>query len=117
MREYEKVHIFTRGQRVGSLEIIKEVPIEERKNRKNRFFVCKCDCGRISKIVITILMNVENSACSLCRVRAKKVRVKKTTEETRKNQGYRGYFESKQEKRLEELDLLLALKGQKFDDI
>lgn len=113
----ENIHNFEKGQIIGSLEIIEEVPIEERPNRNSRYFLCKCSCGRVSKIAIRRLVGFGFSCCFLCSKRKAGSERKKNYERRRKEYAHRSLFESTQEKKFEEVDELLSLKSKRFEDL
>lgn len=50
------------GLRFGRLEVIGEVPIEER-NCKCRLFICKCDCGNITNVRVSNLTSGNSTSC------------------------------------------------------
>lgn len=47
----------------GRLTVIGEVPAEERKNKKHRELICKCDCGNIKIIRMTNLKSGNTKSC------------------------------------------------------
>lgn len=51
------------GDRFGRLLVISEVPKEERKNKKYREFVCRCDCGSIVRTRRNNLLSGNSLSC------------------------------------------------------
>ena len=54
------------GQRFYNLEVLEEVPFEERKNKKRVEWKCQCDCGNITTVITNYLLNGHTKSCG-CR--------------------------------------------------
>lgn len=107
-------YAFNPRQRVGKLEIIREVSIEEREYRRKRFYLCLCDCGITSQIEVKKLVHTPVPACSRCAIIMRKERFNTYKLERKPNTSY---YERNQEDTLKEIDSLLAARERNFDEI
>lgn len=60
------------GQRFSHLEVLEEIPMEERRNKKKVEWKCICDCGNITSVVTNYLTSGHTKSCGCRRVEAAK---------------------------------------------
>jgi hypothetical protein len=109
------VHRFKPGQIVGELEIVKEIPIDERRVRVRRSFLCHCSCGALSEIDLSVLKKNKDATCATCSARKRNRRLREAREEALRRPY--GRYEKQYIDSEADLDELMALKRKDFDSL
>lgn len=55
------------GKRFGRLVAIKEIEPKEYPNRKQRQYLCQCDCGKQAKVLMMLLRGGQTKSCGCAR--------------------------------------------------